>query len=755
MTTPLDALIGTLIRAGEHDPRAEVAPAALLWCDPGQEFAPLLPLLRQRLPGLLTLGEYGLEARRGPAIWLRTAIGRALPEPGWPADRPAILYLPGVGREILRATEKCPPPLALLAWLAVAGALFGHPNGRDWTLRGFLASKPAYGGLGLELGQDEATRAALAAAAAKLFVTPIDALRGQRLDAPALHALLAPELVADALDWLGGELSEATDPPRFIGFRERARAELHVDPSRVAPAIAARRLAGREGRWADVWQRFAVASPGYYAGVAALLEGLEAPDLLADPAVWPAANARAEAELRGALLKLPEQTRTAACDSVLSLATRHAPRREGPWAARGKAPLAWAVVHLAAVAAAPNLPGDPAPSLAEAYAAEGWKTDWAALQALAAAPAQDDRAAVSAALRAVYWPWLEAGAIAFQKAARALPPPRPVTTDADAVIFVDGLRMDLAQSLAAELRDAGAAVAIGWRWAGFPTVTATCKPLASPAAARFAGKDAAPDFYPVASDARPAAKAVLERELAALGWQAAATLLPEQKCWLETGNFDADGHKIGVRLVDQIARGLADLRAQILSLARGGRRVRVTTDHGWLLLPDGLPVARLDTGLTETKWSRCAVVKEGAPATAPQLPWSWNPVALVASAPGIHAFRAGQDYAHGGLSPQESVVPEIVVAPIAAPRRAVIIVLEWVGLRLRVQAEGGDGLIADLRLGAEGDGASAADRPRPLDAEGRTSLLVPDDTLAGRPALLVLTDAGGTVVASRPTQIGG
>jgi len=128
---------------------------------------------------------------------------------------------------------------------------------------------------------------------------------------------------------------------------------------------------------------------------------------------------------------------------------------------------------------------------------------------------------------------------------------------------------------------------------------------------------------------------------------------------------------------------------------------------------------------------------------------------MVASAPGIHAFRAGQDYAHGGLSPQESIVPELVVEPLAAVRRAVILDIEWAGLRLRVRAEDGDGLSADLRLGVEGDVGSVADRPRALDAEGRTSLLVPDDTLVGKWALLVLEDTDGKVVASRPTQIGG
>ena len=315
--------------------------------------------------------------------------------------------------------------------------------------------------------------------------------------------------------------------------------------------------------------------------------------------------------------------------------------------------------------------------------------------------------------------------------------------------------MDLAQRLAAQLRDARATVELKWRWAGFPTVTATCKPLACPVASRFSGNEVAMDFCPVAADGRSVAKPVLERELLAGGWQPGLTLLPDQKCWLETGNFDADGHNMGVRLADQIERGLEDLCEEILRLARAGRRVRIGTDHGWLLLPGGLPVAKLESGLTETKWTRCAVVKEGAPVSVPQLPWSWNPSVMIASGPGIHAFRTGQDYAHGGLSPQESIVAELIVEPLAAARRAVLLDLEWVGLRLRIRAEDGDGLTADLRLGAEGDAGSVADRSRALDAEGRTSLLAPDDTLVGKPALLVLEDTDGKAVTTCLTQIGG
>jgi hypothetical protein len=62
--------------------------------------------------------------------------------------------------------------------------------------------------------------------------------------------------------------------------------------------------------------------------------------------------------------------------------------------------------------------------------------------------------------------------------------------------------------------------------------------------------------------------------------------------------------------------------------------------------------------LTETKWGRCAILKD---ATADNdwlvLPWSFDTAVRVALAPGISAFSSGREYDHGGLSLQESVVP--------------------------------------------------------------------------------------------------
>src|SRR5262249_49766286 len=135
-----------------------------------------------------------------------------------------------------------------------------------------------------------------------------------------------------------------------------------------------------------------------------------------------------------------------------------------------------------------------------------------------------------------------------------------------------------------------------------------------------------------------------------------------------------------------------------------------------------------------------------------QAPWTWNKMVMVATAPGAHVFRGGMEYAHGGISPQECVVPELLVAPLRGVRRAVLVEVSWVGMRLRVRADGGDGLTAGVRVGA---GPSIADRPRQLDAEGRTSLLVADDSFAGQTAMLTLRDTQDHLVAGKTVVVGG
>ena len=66
---------------------------------------------------------------------------------------------------------------------------------------------------------------------------------------------------------------------------------------------------------------------------------------------------------------------------------------------------------------------------------------------------------------------------------------------------------------------------------------------------------------------------------------------------------------------------------------------------------------------------------------------------------------------------------ELVIALMQPARKAVIVDLDWVGMRVRVRADGGDGLLADLRLGPEGEGASIGGRPR---RAGTRRAILPD-----------------------------
>ena len=167
--TLLDALIQSLSRAGEYNRDNQVAPAVILWPDKERLWEPVLPVLRERLPHLLTLGSYATNSKTGPAIWLRCMIGRSptsplLPEANWPEQTIPILYLPGVSRQELRAVAECPPALMPLAELQYRGVFWSQVNHNDWTVLAFLQS--ADGGLGLDVARDNATLDAMKTALA-------------------------------------------------------------------------------------------------------------------------------------------------------------------------------------------------------------------------------------------------------------------------------------------------------------------------------------------------------------------------------------------------------------------------------------------------------------------------------------------------------------------------------------------------------------------------------------------------------------
>ena len=129
----------------------------------------------------------------------------------------------------------------------------------------------------------------------------------------------------------------------------------------------------------------------------------------------------------------------------------------------------------------------------------------------------------------------------------------------------------------------------------------------------------------------------------------------------------------------------------------------------------------------------------------------------IAVAPGIACYEAGKIYEHGGVSPQECVTPHLVVEAVTGPvsvGAASIGAIGWTGMRCRIEADGPDGTMVDIRMKPADAESSVATQPKALEG-GKCSLVVPADQLEGQAAVVVLVDAVGTVLAQRHTVIAG
>jgi hypothetical protein len=133
MTPPisvLDAILIAIQSAADHNQDETVRPACILWTDEKREWERLVPRFRLTLPQFIIFGPFDAANRTGPAIWLRCVIAGKVPEITWPATAVPILYLPGVSRATLRATEDCPDELKPLAELQYRGVFWSQVNGK-------------------------------------------------------------------------------------------------------------------------------------------------------------------------------------------------------------------------------------------------------------------------------------------------------------------------------------------------------------------------------------------------------------------------------------------------------------------------------------------------------------------------------------------------------------------------------------------------------------------------------------------------
>ena len=179
------------------------------------------------------------------------------------------------------------------------------------------------------------------------------------------------------------------------------------------------------------------------------------------------------------------------------------------------------------------------------------------------------------------------------------------------------------------------------------------------------------------------------------------------------------------------------------------------TDHGWLLVPGAMPKTHLPQQATESRWGRCAQLKQGVAVEGLILGWHWNSKTPIHYPHGIHSFIAGRRYAHGGISLQECCVPVITITNDVTQRAtAKIGELLWRGLICKVSVEGsGEGLKVDMRTKVA-DASTSLVKPQSLDAAG-VRLMIEDDDNEGVSAVVVVVDEAGTVLAKLTTTVGG
>lgn len=768
--TILDALITTVRKASEYNKADQVAPVCVLWTDKDRQWESLLPRLREALP-ILTLGDYAPAERTGPAIWLRCMLARTLPDTDyWPDGETPIIYLPGVSRQELRAVEECPRSLQPLAELQYRGVFFTQKNAKDWTIGAFLVSND--GGLGIPVGSDAATREAMQRALLPLSQETVSALKKEApLTAAKFNGLLNPEPVRNLLLYLDDTKGQraARDPLAWSAFRAICKEQFGYDPETDGELTGARMLGERQGDWHTVWNRFAEA-PTKYPNLPDLLRRARPKadgGLFADPSSWPQDNEEAETKLREGLSAIQGMVPSDARKAIQALETEHAKRRTWVWAELGDSPLATSLQALVRLAEETEneLGGATPDDIANAYAAGGWRADAAALDSLAIVAKTNDVDAVKVAIEALYRPWLRTAAEAFQSAVKSHPLPSPPAMGeayppkpGRCYLFADGLRYDCGQQLANALSTLGLNVQSEWKYCALPGVTPTAKPAVTPVAPLLGS---GPELTPrVLSDGANVSADIVRRELVKSGYevlQGGDTGTGTSGGWTELGNIDSYGHAQGWMLARRIPEEIISIahRVRIL-LASGWTEVQIVTDHGWLLLPGGLPKAELPEHLTVARKGRCARLTVDANTNLPTVPWRWDANVRIAVAPGISCFIANKEYEHGGLSPQECVTPVLTVRGAATTGPvAEIKSIRWMGLRCKIQVEGAvPGALVDIRSKPIDAASSVVSAPKPVSADGQVSLVIPDDSLEGQAAMVVLLGGDGNVVAQAPTLIG-
>ena len=774
----IEELAQTIRKSAEYNSDIQAAPVCILWPDGERQWETAVPLLMGVLPELFALGEYSPEKRTGPAIWLRTVIAglhkEILDEPSIP-----ILYLPGISRQDIRAVDQCPGLLKPIVELQYRGSIWSQVNSRDWSVLAYLMA--TQGGLGLKVAKDNATKNALQLALPELLEKNPSLLRNRRLDADFFNTLLAGgDFVRDLLRWmdLGEQYVSEKSEGEWKALIDLCKTQLAFDLLKHGELGAAERLAIHDGPWMAVWDRYCEA-PNRYPNIPDKIRRCTPPsfDLFANPSNeegWPQRNSDQESKLRLELKGFSALTASKARDKLLELERSHGHRRNLVWSELGMTPLADSLIHLAVVAenTVSGLDAGSIDDLVAGYSAQGWRTDDAFMRALGCLNTQEDQDAVSTALREMYMDWADNSSAFLQKyvlengypGGSCVDSGSMTVHDGECFLFIDGLRYDVAKRLSEKLKNRNYSIEETITWAALPSVTATAKPAVSPVREKIIGEEISTEFEPSVKRSGKSLKGgyQLKKLLKDSGYQLLTRNDPGTGSgygWCEYGNIDHEGHERGCDLGRYIEELLNEIVETIgVLFASGWKSIRIVTDHGWLLLPGGLPKQDLPSDVAESKWGRSAILKEGASTKLTSYPWYWNPNIFFVLPDGISCFTAGREFSHGGISLQECLNLELIVtgSGVVSTNAYTFADVVWRGMRCTVSFEGeSKNAYFDIQKVPGNNESSIILMRKELKSDRATSVVVEDEDLSGSEATLVVISNTGEVLAQKPTIVGG
>lgn len=765
-----DKVLHALKQAENHNSQVMVKPEVILWPDPENQWTEVISVLQEALPQLLIYGPYNPAKKQGPAIWLKCMIAKALPEANWDAEAIPIIYLPGVAKSDLRNVENAVFNFQPLLEYQYTGTLFIQENGREWTILAFVENP--INGLGIKVAKDNATKDALKKTLPSIFQDREVLANKTIIDADYLNNQLFPDIIPSFLKWMckGDTFLKAMDAGKQEVFINLCKSQYEFEPDPKNIKAIAEKLGAQKSYWKYVWQLYATA-PHKYPEIEALLRLAKPADLgsgmFALPEEsWPQVNEQKEEVLAHALTKVAKQDTAKAHTSLRELEKEHGARRNWVWFELGKSPLTDSLQYLVQMAAQSQEAYSTVSidTIRNYYTTQGFNIDQHMRKALAAVKTEKDKEIVKSIIQLFYQPWIENMTYKFQKLVAqdsGIFTAQTATHETETyVLFVDAFRYELAEEFTRRLEKQKLKVSLQAGWSAIPSLTPTAKPNVSPIATTVSTQSTITEFRPQLQSGKDLQTQAFRDALKAADFKLvthANDIQTDGKYWQEIGDIDTKGHEEQADMVKRIDE-LFDQVQEALDVAfeRGIKRIKIVTDHGWLLLPGGLPKTPLNAGLTETRWGRCALIKEGAGTNLLHLPWRWNPSIFIAYAPGISFFKANEEYAHGGISVHECLVPTMMVEnPNVQNILADIKVVKWVNLKCTINtSDVPDGYCVDIRT-KYNDAKTSIVLSKNKTLQGNTVTLMVDDAAEHQAATIVLMDENERILDKKPTTVGG